>query len=514
MKPLHLFFAALSCCALGTRADVLPQGKAVNYAMSAQLVGINGFAPAAWIASKVSFSDDGADAYISGFFSLEFPCDKLWVHGRATDSAISIGCNEVAITLKTDGGENLPLRMGEVTLDANDNPVDVRDVTLSRSGERIYISDDASSPRHVLGLFYTHDDVIYLYSRMACPDLRPYEGHTDLVELPDGAEVKDYVYHTQKWYGAKDDVIGRVAIAPSAASTGDADYYFDSLLPDVGRSWVKGVRKGNTITLPNDQYLGVSNGFYVYYFGNLVTGVDYENMVNIEEFAEITFAIDSKGKITLNNKTKANPGAYFPDGGAYGAAYNHVIEPYESNDLAFEPSAPYDISVGGEYLETYGGYILDFLQDNLSVDGQYLDPARLGYYVYLDEERLTFRRDEYPYIDAEEMELVPYGYKDIYAYDFNSQANMNEVYIYRTGWKRIGVQAVYTGGGETKTSPVVYASLEDVEGVGSLTTQPAASTTSFYDLSGRVHPNLSKALNGNIPQGRIVIKDGRVIIGQ
>lgn len=475
-------------------ADVTPQGTPTNYAMSAQLVGVNGLAPTSWIASKVSYSDDGADAYISGFFSLEFPCDELWVHGKATATSITIDCNETALTIKAENGDDLALKMGVVTFDKNDNPVEVRDVVLQRNGTRIYMKDNAA----VLGLFYTHEDIIYLYSRMASPDLRPYEGHVDLVELPAGAVVQDYVYHSQKWYGAKDDIIGHVAIDGN-------DYYFDSLLPDVGRSWVKGVRKNNTITLLNDQYLGVSNGFYVYYFGNLVTGIDYENMVNIEEFSEITLSVDKEGKMTLNNKTKANPGAYLPDGAVFGAAYNHVLEPYANDNKALEPSAPYDISVGDEYLDVYGGYVLDFLLDNVSVDGQFLEPSKLGYYIYLDDERLTFRRDEYPYIDTDEMTLVPYGYSDIYQYDFNSMANMNEVYIYRTGWSRIGVQSVYTAGGETKTSPIVYVALENTDGILNPTTTSSNLSTTYYDLSGR-------RLNDRSAQGRIVVKDGRTII--
>lgn len=496
MKSLLLSLVALCCFVMGTRADVVPQGKATNYAMSAQLVGVNGFAPASWIASKVSFSDDGADAYISGFFSLEFPCDNLWVHGKATPSTITIDCSEVALTVKTESGDDLALKMGKVTLDKNDNPVEVSDVSLSRDGSRIYMKDQTA----VLGLYYTHDDIIYLYSRMTSPDLRPYEGHVDLVEVPATAKVQDYVYHSQKWYGAKDDIIGHVAI------DGD-DYYFDSLLPDVGRSWVKGTRKGSTITLHNDQYLGVSNGFYVYYFGNLVTGIDYENMVNIEEFAEITFSIDKEGKMTLNNKTKANPGAYLPDGGIFGAAYNHVLEPYANSDKPLVPSAPYDISVGDEYLDVYGGYVLDFLLDNVCVDGQFLEPSKLGYYIYLDDERLTFRRDEYPYIDTDEMTLVPFGYSDIYAYDFNSQANMNEVYIYRTDWTRIGVQSVYTSGGETMTSDIIYVSLDgntDADGIAPLLTDgPLRQNASRYDLSGRRTTN---ARGLRIENGRISIR--------
>lgn len=508
-KPL-LSLLAFCSFSLSSLADVVPQGTPVRYAMNAQLVGVDGFAPAAWVASKVSYSDDGADAYISGFFPLEFPCTtsaapaegELWVHGRADATSVTIDCSEVALTLKTDNGGEIALKMGEITLDKYDNPVSVSDVTLSRDGQRIFLKDNAAKPSHILGLYYTHDDVIYLYSRMACPDLRPYEGHVDLVEVPATAEVKSYVYHTQKWYGAKDDHVGRVAVA------GD-DYYFDSLLPDVGRSWVKGTRKGNTITLFNDQYLGISNGFYVYYFGNLVTGIDYENMVNIEEFAELTFSIDSKGNIKLNNPTKANPGAYLPDGGVFGAAYNHTLEPYENSDVALVPSAPYDISVGDEYLDVYGGYVLDFLQDNLSVDGKYLEPSKLGYYIYLDTsdgsadpQPFTFRRDEYPYIDADEMTLVPYGYRDFYDYDFNHQANMNEVYIYRTDWKRIGVQSVYTNAGETKTSPIVYATLDRADGIAA----PVSSSSSLpaYDLSGR---RVSPAHRGiSIVGGKIIIR--------
>lgn len=463
----HILTLLLLCCAtLVSRADVVPEGAPVNYKMSAQLVGLNGFAPANWIASKVSYSADGKTAYISGFFSLDYPVDQLWVKGLVEagiggKGTITIDHNTTALTVKTEGGEDLELKMGEITFDSNDNPVEVNDVVLTKDGDRIYLKDNTSRPSHILGLYYTHDDIIYVRARMHSPDLTPYDGHVNLVELPAAAKVQDYIYHTYKWYGAKEDIIGHVAVAPSADGSADGDYYFDSLLPDVGRAWVKGTRKGNTITLPNDQYLGVSNGFYVYYFGNLVTGVDYENMVNIEEFAEITFSIDNAGKIKLNNQSKANPGAYFPDGNVFGATYNHSLEPYESSDAALEPSAPYDISVGDEFLEEYGGYVLDFLQDNVSVDGEYLEPSKLGYYIYLDDERFTFRRDEYPYIDSEEMTLVPFGYSDIYNYDFNSQANMNEVYIYRTDWSRIGVQAVYTNGGETKTSAIIYVDRPD-----------------------------------------------------
>lgn len=456
LLPLLLF----CCFAFSSRADVVLEGSPTYYKMSAQLVGIEGFAPANWIASKVSYSADAGTAYISGFFSLDYPVDHLWVKGRVEQSGgkgtITIDHNETALTVKADDGSEIALKMGEVTFDKNDNPAEVNDVVLTKDGDHIFLKDNASSPSHTLCLYYMHEDIIYVRARMLCPDLTPYDGHVNLVEVPGSAEVHDYIYHTQKWYGAKEDIIGHVAVDGN-------DYYFDSLLPDVGRSWVKGVRSGNTITLPNDQYLGVSNGFYVYYFGNLVTGVDYENMVNIEEFAEITFSIDSDGKIKLNNKTKANPGAYFPDGGVFGATYNHTLEPYEHSDKAFTPAAPYDVSVGDEYLDEYGGYILDFLQDNVSTDGQYLDPSKLGYYIYLDDERFTFCRDEYPYIDSEEMTLVPYGYSDIYQYDFNSQANMNEVYIYRTDWTRIGVQAVYTSGGETNVSDIVYVNRPGVD---------------------------------------------------
>lgn len=449
LLPLLIF----CCFAFSSRADVVPEGTATNYKMSAQLTGVNGFAPANWIASKVSYSADGSAAYISGFFSLDYPVDQLWVKGRVEQSGgkstITIDHNETALTVEADDGTEIALKMGEVTFDKNDNPIEASDVVLTKDGDHIYLKDNPTSPDHILCLYYSHEDVIYVRARMLCPDLTPYDGHVNLVEVPGSAEVHDYVYHTQKWYGAKEDIIGHVAVDGN-------DYYFDSLLPDVGRCWVKGTRSGNTITLPNDQYLGVSNGFYVYYFGNLVVGVDYENYTNIEEFAEITFSIDKDEKIKLNNSSKANPGAYFPDGNVFGATYNHVLEPYENSDKPLTPAAPYDISVGDESLEEYGGYILDFLLDNVSTDGQYLEPSKLGYYIYLDDERFTFRRSEYPYIDSEEMTLVPYGYSDIYQYDFNSMANMNEVYIYRTDWKRIGVQSVYTNGGETNVSDIIY----------------------------------------------------------
>lgn len=493
-----------------THATITPTGTPRAYEGDALLETISeiGYGHARSMANTLCFDTDGQTIYFNSLFHNTFLPDELWFRGRVEGSKVVFDCEETVAELIYTDPDRSPdeLKLGEVVFDAKGNPYTVKNMEFLRNGDRFYVVDTRNAPSRTFALYIDRGTDIEIYDWMYCPNLVPFDGHTDIVAPPADAQILDYAYQSLTWYGAKMNVQGHVAIAPAADGSGETDYYFDSLLPDIGFAWVKGTRRGNTITVPNDQYLGPGTGFYLYYNGWLVTGIDYENYQYTGEFRPINLSVAADGTIALLNGAKANPGAYRPDGSEYALSYETVMRPIHHEDNPV-PAAPYDISV--EYSEEYQSYVLDFLQDNLSAEGNYLDPARLGYYIYIDGQRYTFRRDKYLYLDRDELTLVPYGYNDIYSYDILCQGVMHELYIYELGFTTVGVQAVYTSADGTtalSTSPIVPAVIEGErpETIAPVAAEAPTAPATWFDLAGRRMLPHTKGIS--IGQGKRVIR--------
>ena len=138
---------------------------------------------------------------------------------------------------------------------------------------------------------------------------------------------------------------------------------------------------------------------------------------------------------------------------------------------------------------SYGGYIA-FKIPCADTKGNFINPDKLYYNVFVDGETepYEFTTDDYKNLTAN-MTNVPYSFAD--SWDFYADGDAHKVYYYVDGVDKWGLQSVYTGGGETHKSNVVWFDAA-AAGVKSVINY-GKSTVAYYDLTGR---RVSKAQGG------------------
>ncbi len=263
------------------------------------------------------------------------------------------------------------------------------------------------------------------------------------------------------------------------------DIYVSGLSDNLPDAWAKGTLDGTKLTFKGNQYMGLDKvtESYAYFqpiahqdvwydFGD-GTGEYYAEPILADaidfvyDAAAGTFSTDSTFCV---NQGKNAVNQLFP----YEEAH---FSPWE--DKAYTPAEPTDLSYM-PYSEDYGYGIFSFAPYEFSDENEQLNPAALYYNIYLDDILYTFDPDVYSAL-AEPMTDVPFGFTD--RADFTNYAGLYNVYLYVTGFERIGVQMVYTGGGETRKSSIVYCDATD--GIARVTAHGAAVSRTLTDLSGR-----------------------------
>lgn len=263
------------------------------------------------------------------------------------------------------------------------------------------------------------------------------------------------------------------------------DIFVSGLSDNLPDAWAKGTLDGTKLTFKGNQYMGLDKVTESYaYFQPIVhldvwydygdgTGEYYSEPFLAETIdftfdeAAATFATDSTFCV---NQGKNVVNQLFP--------YEEAkFSPWE--DKPYTPADPTDLSYM-PYEEDLGYGMFLFAPYEFSKDGEQLNPAALYYNIFLDDEKYTFDPEDYPTL-SEEMTDVPFGFTD--RANFTNYAGLYNVYLYVTGFERIGVQMVYKGGGETRKSAIVYCDATD--GISRVTSHGAAVSRTFTDLSGR-----------------------------
>lgn len=263
------------------------------------------------------------------------------------------------------------------------------------------------------------------------------------------------------------------------------DIFVSGLSDNLPDAWAKGTLDGTKLTFKGNQYMGLDKVTESYaYFQPIVhldvwydygdgTGEYYSEPFLAETIdftfdeAAATFATDSTFCV---NQGKNVVNQLFP--------YEEAkFSPWE--DKPYTPADPTDLSYM-PYEEDLGYGMFLFAPYEFSKDGEQLNPAALYYNIFLDDEKYTFDPEDYPTL-SEEMTDVPFGFTD--RASFTNYAGLYNVYLYVTGFERIGVQMVYKGGGETRKSAIVYCDATD--GISRVTSHGAAVSRTFTDLSGR-----------------------------
>lgn len=467
---------------------VEPLGEKKWYTMDAYVQTGQGTVMYYGLSNQLCFAPDGRTVYFRTLFPANY--SELWVKGTIVGNTITIDRNEIIArehVVFDEGAVDLELKVGDPIFDLADNIVDVKDVVFRIDGDRIYIDDNQQNPDHPIALYAVEEGEVDLYDWTFCDSFKPYTGSTEVVTPPASAEVKTYVYEYKDRQLKESTDIRRIAVDGN-------DYYFEGLVPTVG-GWTKGTRNGNTISVSRAQLLQ---------FDPQILKIAGYRQSDGGRLSDFSFTIDSKGVITQEDGDNQFIVCYQTNGSLldYGRAF--TLTPYDDSK-ALTPYNP--VQVHSVYYDELKQHGIEFTQYPSDADGNLISADQLGYYIYVDGQRFTFTKKQYPYLGWAETDFIPFGYCDDYNYgDIFNDGYYNVVLFYFDDYETLGVQAVYRAGGiETRSDIVTVdkANVVDIvpDGIALPTSQPDDLSTSIYDLYGR---NLGSASR----QG-IVIKSGR-----
>lgn len=157
------------------------------------------------------------------------------------------------------------------------------------------------------------------------------------------------------------------------------------------------------------------------------------------------------------------------------------------NDVAATPTAP-QIYLFGPYDPSDGyGYII-FSLPTTDVDGNELYVSKLYYTLYKDiegnVEPLVFKPGEYYYLE-EELTDVPFSFVDDYDFDTDGGDRIVFLNFETEDFNRIGVQTLYTGGGEQNRSDITWYTIKAYTNGISTLTNDKTNDGSYYNLQGQ-----------------------------
>lgn len=326
-------------------------------------------------------------------------------------------------------------------------------------------------------------------------DITPFNG-TASTPPADAKIEKYYMHFTQN--GAAD--VRTVNVVKQ-----DKDIFIGNLSQEQPNAWIKGTVTDGKATFAPDQYLGFMEEELVYtFFVNLKkekvwsqTSGSYMDSLYVDHLNPLTFNIDeatgvlsSDGTIGICQGTRSTSFVYIFD--------TPSLE--KTNDVSIVPSTP-QITEFAPFDEEYGNGAFIFLQKATGVNGEPLDKTQLFYNVYFDSNLKTFTPDEYTAL-TEPMTDVPYDFSD--GLDFEAMGDEHMVYFYEKNFTKLGVQAVYKGGGEITRSPIFYVTPSGI--AGTYSEDAGVASTEYFDLTGRRVSGKTKGLKIK----KSFMKDGTV----
>lgn len=276
-----------------------------------------------------------------------------------------------------------------------------------------------------------------------------------LVSLPEGVEAEEWVIT----YINNMDV-------PSSGSLkigfDGNDVYLQGLCSHLPEAWIKGSLNGTTITFPGRQYFG-------FYQDSPYTGFD---MFLQDE--DVVFTYDAEAYVMMaNNEEITIYTATLLKGDIYrNAIISKVIE------KAATPATP---TISQIYDSTTGP-VLMFNVPTLDVEGNPIATSKLSFQFLSDiEQEITpviFKPDYYLSL-TEAMTALPYGFTDNSVF-FPTYIYLNQPDYGR--WNKIGIQSIYTGGGEENKSEIFWYTIKEYEKAtfdfNAMTEEPCSSNDS------------------------------------
>ena len=290
------------------------------------------------------------------------------------------------------------------------------------------------------------------------------------------------------------------------AMTDNNDIYIKGLFKaeKLANVWVKLTKQGDKAVMSTNQYLGITKktDFKKYDSDNSeyhTFAAAFENETKAAENLE--FSIDATGKLTASKILRTSLGRASNDnitGEDYVESYEGLtLTPYIQK--AGKPATPvyFYFTSTPDYSYTFNEIKLAFYVKNADVDGNYLDPEKMYYNVYINgsTEPFKFKKTETQYRDMHEDEMtnIPFNYKDKNNYDFKVIDNLRILHFYNSSITTAKVVMVYEADGKKYSSEPMVAKLSTA-GIESANFNKA-TTEKYYTIDGRQIQKLQKGLN-------------------
>ena len=259
------------------------------------------------------------------------------------------------------------------------------------------------------------------------------------VKLNKGAELpvtapEDLVTEEYGWKAK--DLQGNDSYGSVKIGFDGADVYVQGLTAYYPEGWIKGTREGNKITFVHNQFLGTLSDSYDMYFNyNLNDAVFTYN--------------DTEGTLTLDDEYVAINSEEYTFNYYAGLVIRKAVEQVAT------PATPFITQI----YQSQSGDEVVFSVPTIDTEGNPLVTSKLSFQFFYDIEKtvtpLTFQAGLYSRI-KESMTAIPFGFTD--NYDFYP----TEIYLNmdHADWNKIGIQSIYTGGGEEKKSDIFWYSIQ------------------------------------------------------
>lgn len=287
--------------------------------------------------------------------------------------------------------------------------------------------------------FYLNvDDITLETSELLDPYVEALEQEAEpepgpeLVTLPDGVVAEEY---SMSYTYLDDDKNELSGTKPIKVAVDGNDVYFQGMSYYFPNAWVKGVKDGNSVTFAAMQYVGEdSYGASYFFYGT----------------APVVFTYD------------ADANSYSATGEVFGVQGEQYYDGYYINpvltkvaDVAATPATPTISAIA----ETTYGDILDFSVPTVDINGNGLSTDKLSFQFFVDVEKevtpLTFTTEDFSQLEAD-MTVIPYGFTD--KYDF--YPDFLYLNMAHDTWNKIGIQSIYTGGGEERKSEIFWYTIK------------------------------------------------------
>lgn len=295
-------------------------------------------------------------------------------------------------------------------------------------GDRVWIASGSNGrgDDYVLEAGKSYEFKVYLKGQNDNVDiLIDGEGPAgpEVVEVPAGVEAVEYVmsYTTGS--------------TPVKVAIDGNDVYFQGMSKYIPTAWVKGVKNGNNVTFAGSQFMGEYSGMESYFF---YTG-------------PATFVYDATADTySATGQIFGVIGGQYYDGNYTNPVLSRVVE---------KAATPANPSITALSNGQYGWYIT-FNVPLEDINGDPLLSSKLYYEIFTDVNEvvspLIFTPATHTKL-TEDMAIIPYGFSD--NYDFSStQIFLND--LYSADWNKIGIKAIYNGGGETNATEIQWYTIK------------------------------------------------------